>query len=168
MNWKPAAARRSARRGDAEASISTTRSYNGTTGHRCRPAETGAADRRCGRSGAGGTGVQSYPAQGRNSERILLVVDPLQNAASTVVRSLLRSSPMSVGKFEFAWRLAVGPAIERATKPTLREDGTVDVLVADPAWRREVKRSQAVILAKLQELLSGSIVKKLKIIGGGR
>ena len=95
-------------------------------------------------------------------------MDPLQSAAPGVVRSLLARSPMSVGKFEFAWRLAVGPALERVTKPTLHEDGTIEVCVSDAAWRREVKRSQAVILAKLQELLSASIAKKLKITGGGR
>lgn len=95
-------------------------------------------------------------------------MEHLQTALPGFVRSLLARSPMSVGKFEFAWRLAVGPAIERVTKPTLNEDGTVEVVVIDAAWRREVKRSQAEILARLQEQLTSSIVKKLRIVGGAR
>jgi predicted nucleic acid-binding Zn ribbon protein len=92
-------------------------------------------------------------------------VQPLNAALPGFLRNLLLRSPMSVEKFEFAWRLAVGPALERAARPVLHEDGTVEVIVADAAWRREVKRSQAAILAKLQELLSPSVVRALKVKG---
>jgi len=92
-------------------------------------------------------------------------MEPLQSAARSFVRSLLARSPMSPGKFEFAWRQAVGPALERAAKATLLEDGTVEVSVDDPAWRREVKRSQTVILGRLRELLGKSTVVKLKFKG---
>jgi predicted nucleic acid-binding Zn ribbon protein len=80
----------------------------------------------------------------------------------------MAQAPMSEGKLEFAWRVAVGPSMERAARPALREDGTVEVHVDDPAWRKEVKRSQALILSKLQGLLGRSVVKKIKIVGGGR
>jgi predicted nucleic acid-binding Zn ribbon protein len=97
-----------------------------------------------------------------------VVVEPLNNAVPDVVRTLLSQGPMSEGKFEFAWRVAVGASLGRVTRPTLREDGTVEVCVDDAAWRKEVKRSQATILGRLQHLLGASVVKKLKITGGGR
>lgn len=93
-------------------------------------------------------------------------MEPLNSALPGVVRSLLARSPMSEGKFEFAWAAAVGPAVHRATRATLREDGTVEVLVNDAVWKKELKRSQAEILAKLQGLLGDSVVKKLKVSGG--
>lgn len=92
-------------------------------------------------------------------------MQPLNAALPGVVRNLLLRSPMSVEKFEFAWRLAVGPALERVARPVLHEDGTVEVFVVEAAWRREIKRSQAAILAKLQDLLSTSVVKALKVRG---
>ena len=95
-------------------------------------------------------------------------MQPLNNAVPGVVRTLLLHSPMSEGKFVFAWRQAVGPAMERVTSPVLREDGTIEVLVEDATWRKEVKRSQALILAKMQHLLGASVVKKIKIAGGAR
>lgn len=93
---------------------------------------------------------------------------PLNAAVPNVVHDLLARSPMSPGKVEFAWRLAVGPSLERVTHAELSEDGALEVRVADAAWRKEVKRSQALILAKMQHLLGASVVKKLTIAGGGR
>jgi predicted nucleic acid-binding Zn ribbon protein len=92
----------------------------------------------------------------------------LNTALPRVIRSLMARAPMSEGKFEFAWRTAVGPSLERVTAATLREDGTVEVRVDQAAWRKEVRRSQALVLANLQELLGASVVRKLKIVGGGR
>lgn len=74
---------------------------------------------------------------------------------------------MSEGKFEFAWRVAVGASMERVARATLGDDGTVSVRVDDPTWRKEVKRSQGVILGKLQHLLGSSVIKKLRVAGGG-
>ena len=92
----------------------------------------------------------------------------MNSALPRVVRSLMARAPMSEGKFEFAWRAAVGPSLERVTVAKLREDGAVEVRVDQAAWRKEVKRSQALILSNLQELLGASVVKKLKIVGGER
>lgn len=91
---------------------------------------------------------------------------PLNASVPIVVRSLLARAPMSEGKFAFAWAAAVGPAVHRVTRASLREDGTVDVEVHDPVWKKELKRSQAEILGKLQGLLGGSVVRKLKVTGG--
>ena len=93
---------------------------------------------------------------------------PLNSALPRIIQSLMERAPMSEGKFEFAWRAAVGPSLDRVTAATLREDGAVEVRVAQAAWRKEVKRSQALILTNLQELLGASVVKKLKIVGGSQ
>ena len=97
-----------------------------------------------------------------------VAVESWNSALPRVVRWLMDRAPMSQGKFEFAWRAAVGPALERVTAATLREDGAVEVRVAQAAWRKEVKRSQALILANLQGLLGASVVKRLKIVGGSQ
>jgi predicted nucleic acid-binding Zn ribbon protein len=71
---------------------------------------------------------------------------------------------MSPGKLQAAWHLAVGPALERATHAVLLEDGTLEVSAAEPAWRREVKRSQALILSRLHDLLGPAVVRKIKVV----
>lgn len=89
---------------------------------------------------------------------------PLKAAIPAVVRDLLRHGPMSEGKLQAAWRLAVGPAIDRATRVALREDGTLEVAAAELAWRREVRRSQPLILSKVQGLLGPEPVRKIKVV----
>jgi predicted nucleic acid-binding Zn ribbon protein len=95
-------------------------------------------------------------------------VQPLNAAVPSVLQTLLDRAPMSEEKLAFAWRVAVGPSLERATHPSLRDDGTVEVRVDHAAWRREVKRSHRLILSKLQGLLGESVVRSLKVVGGGR
>ena len=41
---------------------------------------------------------------------------PLTHALPGALAQLLRDTPLSDGKVGFAWRAAVGPAVERATK----------------------------------------------------
>ncbi len=92
------------------------------------------------------------------------IVEPLRASIPSVVRTLLRNSPMSAGKLAAAWRLAVGPAIERATRIGLRDDGTLEVAAAEPAWRREVRRSQALILSQVQDLVGTEPVRKIRVV----
>jgi hypothetical protein len=91
-------------------------------------------------------------------------VEPLSATIPSVVRSLLRSGPMSPGKMQAAWRLAVGMAIDRATRVALLEDATLEVAAAELMWRREVRRSQGLILSRLQELLGSAAVRKIKVV----
>jgi predicted nucleic acid-binding Zn ribbon protein len=91
-------------------------------------------------------------------------VDPLSAAIPAVLRDLLRRAPMSPGKMEAAWRLAVGPAIDRATSIALRDNGTLEVAAAELAWRRELRRSHALILARLGELLGSESVRKIRVV----
>ncbi len=91
-------------------------------------------------------------------------MEPLKASIPSVVRGLLRNGPMSPGKVEAAWRLVVGPAIDRATSVALRADGTLEVAAAELAWRREVRRSQGLILSRLRELLGPETVRKIKVV----
>ncbi len=71
---------------------------------------------------------------------------------------------MSPGKLRLAWRIAVGAAMDRATSVALVEDACVEVTAVDASWRREVKRSQAEILTRLQYLVGEAALKKIRVL----
>ena len=76
--------------------------------------------------------------------------------------SLLRDTPLSDGKIEFAWNAAVGPAVQRATAVKL--DGTTLIVdVTSTQWAREMKRSERVILTRLQALLGPDVVASIVV-----
>ena len=75
---------------------------------------------------------------------------------------LLRGSPLSDGKVTFAWKAAVGPAIERVTHVKL-ERKVLLVETASAQWSREVMRSSSVILRRLQALLGTDAIERLEI-----
>ncbi len=77
--------------------------------------------------------------------------------------SLLRNAPLSPEKVAFAWRTAVGAAVERATDVTLDTDGTLRVVAREPNWEREILRSQPVILPRLQALLGEDVVRRIEV-----
>ena len=75
---------------------------------------------------------------------------------------LLRDTPVSNGKVEFAWNAAVGPAVQRATAVKL--DGTTLIVDVNSAqWAREMKRSQRVILTRLQSLLGSEVITSIVV-----
>jgi hypothetical protein len=78
------------------------------------------------------------------------------------LRELLRTAPLSDGKVTFAWKAAVGPALERATDVKL-EAGTLIVETAGPQWTREVRRSSGVILTRIKTLLGDGTVQRIEI-----
>jgi hypothetical protein len=92
-------------------------------------------------------------------------MEPLASALPTTVRRLLRQGEMSQGKIEFAWRSAVGPAIERATTVRLNGDGTLEVRAVEAIWRKELRHSQPMILRRLQDLLGHEAVKAVRVVG---
>ena len=75
---------------------------------------------------------------------------------------LLRGSPLSDGKVTFAWNAAVGPAIERVTHVKL-EHRVLLVETASVQWSKEVMRSSAVILRRLQVLLGDNTVERIEV-----
>ena len=86
----------------------------------------------------------------------------ISHIVPAALRELLRVAPLSDGKVTFAWKAAVGPALERATTVKL-EAGTLIVETAGPQWTREVKRSSGVILARIKTLLGDGTVQKIEI-----
>jgi hypothetical protein len=75
---------------------------------------------------------------------------------------LLRDTPLSDGKVGFAWRAAVGPALERATKVKL-EGKLLIVETTSLQWSREVMRSSPLVLKRLQTLLGVGVVERIEV-----
>jgi len=46
---------------------------------------------------------------------------PLSHAVPAALAEILRAAPLSDGKVSFAWRMAVGPALERVTSVKLEQ-----------------------------------------------
>jgi hypothetical protein len=74
------------------------------------------------------------------NDKIVVVMRPLASAIPGALAALLRDAPLSPGKVSFAWRAAVGAALERETAVRLI-DGTLVVDAASRLWAREVTRS---------------------------
>jgi len=89
-------------------------------------------------------------------------VRPLTSALPGALAELLKGAPLSDGKVSFAWRAAVGPALERETSVKL-EAGTLLVDAASAHWAREVRRSSSIILNRLQRLLGEGAVTSISV-----
>lgn len=87
---------------------------------------------------------------------------PLNETIPGALAELLRAAPLSPGKVDFAWRTAVGPATGRVTAVRL-ERRVLIVEAASAQWAREIARSSATILARLQTLLGPGAVERLEI-----
>jgi hypothetical protein len=90
-------------------------------------------------------------------------MDSLHTVLPRALIELFRHGPMSQGKLEAAWRVAVGDALSRAAKVRLQPDGSVEVQAVDQRWQRELKRSSNMILSKLNGLLGAQTVSKLHV-----
>ena len=77
--------------------------------------------------------------------------------------TVLRRAPLTSDKVAFAWRTAVGPAVDRATTVALK-GRVLHVRANDAAWQREVERSAALIRTRLATLLGDDIVRGLDVI----
>ena len=81
----------------------------------------------------------------------------------SLVAQVVRPAPLCPEKVEFAWRAAVGSAMQRATTVRLDDSGILHVTATDPHWAREVKRSSRLILSRLETTLGAGTVKKFRI-----
>jgi predicted nucleic acid-binding Zn ribbon protein len=87
---------------------------------------------------------------------------PLHDGMPGALIELLRGSPLSDGKVTFAWKAAVGPAIERVTHVKL-ERRVLLVETPSAQWSKEVMRSSPVILKRLQSLLGTDTVERIEV-----
>ena len=75
---------------------------------------------------------------------------------------VLRKAPLSPEKVAFAWRSAVGSAVDHVTTTQLNGH-VLYVRAREEAWRREIERSAAVIRNRLNALLGDGVVKTLQV-----
>jgi len=87
---------------------------------------------------------------------------PLAHAVPGALAVLLRTTPTSPAKIDFAWTAAVGPAMRRVTSVRL-ENKVLLVEAASEPWGREVSRSSRVILTRLQTLLGEDVVTRIEV-----
>ena len=81
---------------------------------------------------------------------------PIQDFSSGVLAGILRRQPSSPARTTFAWQIAVGPAVARATTVAL-EDGMLRVRAYDERWGRELERVSGMVLARMQHLLGPDV-----------
>lgn len=90
-------------------------------------------------------------------------MDALHTVVPRALTELFRNGPMSQGKLEVAWRVAVGDALCRVSTVRLQPDGSVDVHPADQRWHKELKRSSNMIFSRLTSLLGAGAVKRIVV-----
>ena len=76
--------------------------------------------------------------------------------------AILRKAPLTPEKVAFAWRTAVGTAVDNATHVDLRND-VLYVRAKDQAWGREVERSAPLIRSRLRDLLGEHVVRYIHV-----
>jgi hypothetical protein len=87
---------------------------------------------------------------------------PVSRFMPDALAAILRKAPLSDDKVAFAWRSAVGPAVDKATTIQLREH-VLFVRAQDSAWRREVERSASLIRSRLDALLGDDVVRYIDV-----
>lgn len=92
-------------------------------------------------------------------------MEPLGPLVDMVLPALVAKAPLTPEKVSFAWRVSVGPAIDHVTQ--VRLAGATLVVTGDTEWLREIERSRALILRRVQRVLGPGVVAKLTC-GGGR
>ncbi len=89
-------------------------------------------------------------------------MEAFQSFAPAVLAEIIRRQPASQERTAFAWSVAVGPALARATTVELRNNNMI-VCARDVQWARELERARDTILPRLQLLLGPETVKGLYI-----
>lgn len=78
-----------------------------------------------------------------------------------VVAEVVRKAPLTDAKVAFAWRLAVGPALDKATTVRLGADGTLHVTAESNAWLDSVRASVGLIRSRLAHYLGDEAIKRI-------
>ena len=78
-----------------------------------------------------------------------------------VLADVIRKAPLTDEKVAFAWRMAVGPALDKATSARLGSDGTLHVTAESNAWIDAVYASIGLIRSRLAHLLGEDSVKRI-------
>lgn len=78
-----------------------------------------------------------------------------------VLADVIRKAPLTDEKVAFAWRLAVGPAVDNATTVRLSSSGTLHVSADAQAWLDAVRRSSGLIRSRLAHFLGDAAVRQI-------
>jgi predicted nucleic acid-binding Zn ribbon protein len=92
---------------------------------------------------------------------------PVQSFSSGVLAEIVRRQPASKERTNFAWQLAVGQALARATTVELR-DGVLTVRAVDRRWIQEIDRAKANVLVKMQDILGNDQVTRIVTRAAGQ
>jgi hypothetical protein len=87
---------------------------------------------------------------------------PVQQFMPDALAALLRHAPLTPEKVAFAWRTAVGAAVDRATGVEL-QGSTLMVAVKSDEWRHELARSLPIIRARLNHVLGDGAVTRIDL-----
>jgi len=88
------------------------------------------------------------------------------NVIPAVVAEIVRKAPLTDEKVAFAWRLAVGPAVDKATTVRLSSTGILHVAAESPAWIDAIAKSLGVIRSRLAHYLGETTVKQISLTAG--
>lgn len=80
-----------------------------------------------------------------------------------VLADVIRKAPLTDEKVAFAWRLAVGPAIDNATRVRLAPNGTLYVKADAPPWNDAIRKSLGLIRSRLAHFLGETAVKSIDL-----
>jgi predicted nucleic acid-binding Zn ribbon protein len=89
---------------------------------------------------------------------------PLQNFATGVLAEVIRRQPPSPARTDFAWSIAVGPALARSATVLLTGQ-VLTVRARDPRWAKEIERAADTILKRMQHMLGAANVERMVIEG---
>ena len=92
---------------------------------------------------------------------------PAHRIIPSILAQVIRPAPLCPEKVEFAWRVAVGPAVSRATEVHLDDHGVLRVTAQDAQWQREVERAFGLIRSRLDTLLGPDVIIRVEIISHG-
>jgi predicted nucleic acid-binding Zn ribbon protein len=87
---------------------------------------------------------------------------PVHDFSTSVLAQIIRRQPPSQARTNFAWQLAVGQAVARATTVQLK-DGVLTVHAVDRRWIREIEPMRATVLEKLQHVLGRDQITSLAL-----
>lgn len=87
---------------------------------------------------------------------------PIRHVVPAAVASIIRKAPLTPEKVAFAWRSAVGAAIDHVTSVRW-EDGVLVVEARDRAWQQEIRRSSGLIQSRLDAALGAGAVRRIVV-----
>jgi hypothetical protein len=89
-------------------------------------------------------------------------MEPIHAFMPEALAALLRDAPLCPEKVTFAWRAAVGPAMNHVSRVELH-DHVLRVQTKNAAWQREIERSAGLIRTRLSMLLGDDVVRELDV-----